>query len=281
LTVIGGATLLWVPGCVSPGPPDMPPAPDEQKGPTFFTDVERQTLAVLADYVLPPDDVPGGAALGAVAYIEQLLTGLETDPPRLYAGGPFSDRNPVPLLDGRPSNVKPENDFSSFLPLTREQKLFWQLQLYGSDSVPGGGPNDAAFGKTVGWRDLCRQGLSRALQLAGQPLSLMDQDTLTEVWQKLPPDFVWFVTERVVEAAFGAPEYGGNKDLAGWKMIHFEGDTLPYGYANYDETTGAYVERPDAPVSTRNPGADLDPIDNDTDLLLKVAVSYLGGRTAP
>src|SRR5205085_6189845 len=56
-------------GCssgVSPEPPG-----------SFFTLAERQALSALADAVLPPDDTPGGAALGAVAYIEGLVLCLE------------------------------------------------------------------------------------------------------------------------------------------------------------------------------------------------------------
>ena len=63
---------------------------------------------------------------------EQLLTAFDSDPPRPFAAGPFSDRNPIPTDDGLPSQVQPENGFLSFLPLTRTQELAWRLEIYGS-----------------------------------------------------------------------------------------------------------------------------------------------------
>ncbi len=280
LTVLGGATLLWAPGCQD-APGTEPNLVDPVPVPRFLTELERQDLAVLADYVLPPDDQPGGAALGAVEYVEALLTALEYDPPRLLADGPFSDRNPIPLPDGSPSNVYPENSFAHFLPLTREQLVSWRLLLYGSAGVPGGGPNDGLLGPVLGFRDLCRQGLAEAQKLAGRPLAKLDGGEVDDVWRKLRRDFVSFVTQWVIEAAFGAPEYGGNRDLAGWKMIHVEGDVLPQGYSSYNEQTGRYEERPDLPISTKDRRPDPDPMDAETILHLEFVVAALGGRVAP
>ena len=31
---------------------------------------------------------------------------------------------------------------------------------------------------------------------------------------------------------YGAPEYGGNRDLVGWRYIDFEGDVQPRGYTD-------------------------------------------------
>jgi gluconate 2-dehydrogenase gamma chain len=39
------------------------------------------------------------------------------------------------------------------------------------------------------------------------------------------------------EGAYGAPEYGGNRDLAGWQAIGFPGDVQPRGYAD-EEVSG-------------------------------------------
>lgn len=277
LTVLGGTTVLLLPGCQDAAMSDVEPVPR----PRFFTDAERSDLSVLADYVLPPDDVPGASALGAVDYIETLLTAFEYSPPRIFAAGPFSDRNPIPLPDGTPSTVYPENGFQQFLPLTREQEIGWRLQLYGSAGVPGGGPNDAALGPVVGWRDHFRKGLAQAAALAAGPLTALRATSLDTLWESLDRYFISILVSLVMESTYGAPEYGGNRNLAGWQMIHFVGDTLPLGFAPYDETTGSYRERPDAPVSTKSPSPDPDPIDADTDADLRLIVSLLGGRVAP
>ena len=74
-------------------------------GPRFLTDAERRVLSACADAVFPPDDAgPGGAELGAVEFIENLLTAFEHDPPHIHAAGPFSGHNPFPADDGSASD---------------------------------------------------------------------------------------------------------------------------------------------------------------------------------
>ena len=38
--------------------------------------------------------------------------------------------------------------------------------------------------------------------------------------------------QHVVEGAYAAPEYLGNRDLAGWTAIEFPGDVQPRGYTD-------------------------------------------------
>src|SRR4051812_9452030 len=102
-------TLLGLPAAcgVSAADPSAeatnPGAIDQLLGPVFFTPQERLYVAALANQVLPPDDTPGAAELGAVRYLERLLTALERGSEAVWAGGPFSDRNPLPGPDGAPS----------------------------------------------------------------------------------------------------------------------------------------------------------------------------------
>ena len=39
----------------------------------MLTETQRATLAAFADVILPPDDAPGAAEAGAVAFVEDLL----------------------------------------------------------------------------------------------------------------------------------------------------------------------------------------------------------------
>ena len=39
----------------------------------MLTETQRATLAAFADVIVPPDDAPGGAEAGAVAFVEDLL----------------------------------------------------------------------------------------------------------------------------------------------------------------------------------------------------------------
>lgn len=264
LVVIGSAAVVWTPGCDS--------------GPRFFTDPERQTLAALADYVLPPDDAPGGAAIGVVPYVEALLTALESDPPRLYAAGPMSNRNPTPRPDGTPSDVYPKNAFQDFLPLTREQELAWRLLLYGSAGVPGGGPNDAVLGPTVGLRSLFRSSLQQVLDLAQVAPDHLDFDAIDAVWGRLPGEFRAQLAQLCVQAVVCLPEYGGNIDQKGWRLIHYLGDSAPLGFTPFDETAGVYRTRPGEPFSERDTRPDPDPLDTETLRELEIIIRAAGGR---
>lgn len=247
--------------------------------PRFLSEEERRALGVLADYVLPPDEAgPGGQGVGAVEFIEQLLTAMEHEPPRIFAGGPFSGRQPYPSPQGLPSESFPENQFKNFLPLTRVQRFAWRLRLYGSAGMPGGGPNDAVLSPVVGLRDLIRQGLAQAMQASSAPLETLDEADLEAVFGGLPQAFTEQLTELVLQATLSNPEYGGNRDLSGWRMVHFEGDILPLGYSAYDPVTGAYRDRPGAPVTAAAPYPDPAPMDAEVLGVLNAAVAVLGGK---
>src|SRR5437867_12109113 len=80
----------------------------------FLTRHEFATLQALCDRIIPPDTDPGAAALGAAVYIGRLLTAFDRRArvPLIFAGGPFSNRNPFPDNDtGQPSRKRPKNAF--------------------------------------------------------------------------------------------------------------------------------------------------------------------------
>ncbi len=245
---------------------------------SFFTAEEARALGALADQMIPPDDTPGGAALGAVAYLDGLLSAFDSDPPRLYPRGPFSGRYPFPAADGGPSTRFPENGFRTFMPLNRVQALGWRLRLWGSAATPGGGPNDGVLGPVVGLRDRIRDGLHQLMQAAPSPLETLDPEVLNTLFRTAPQDFRNALVDLMLEGVLGAPEYGGNRDLGGWRLVHFEGDTLPLGFSGYDPGLGAYRDRPEAPLTGPNPGPDPDALSDDTRELIMLVVTALGGR---
>ncbi|MGZ5153518.1 MAG: hypothetical protein ACXWC5_26145 [Burkholderiales bacterium] len=250
-----------------------------RSGPPFFTDEERTLLRALADYVIAPDRSPGAADLGAVDYIENLLTALEVNPPLIFAGGPYSGRKPFADMMGKPSGNAPQNDAAHFLPLSRYQWLAWKLRIYGSAAVSGGGPNDAVTGPVKGWRDLYRDGLAQLRQLIATAGSThVDMQSVDGAWGQLPAELRDTVVQHVLEAMLAFPEYGGNRDLAGWRLIHIEGDVQPLGYSPFDYSSNTYASRSQFPVSGPEPGPDPDPMDDDTRSLLEAAVSVLGGK---
>ena len=64
---------------------------------------------------------------------------------------------------------------------------------------------------------------------------------------------------------------------SGWKTIHYEGDVQPFGFTQFDSIAGTYRERAGSPTSGPNPGADPDPLDDDTRDLIRTAIAFLGG----
>ncbi len=239
----------------------------------FFTKQERTTLEALVDRILPPDDgQPGGTALGAARYIETFLTALDgKKKPRLYAGGPFSGRNPYPdPKTGQPGRKRPKNAFKRFISPTRLQELFWRGELFGTAGIPELAALDAQLGGAkVGLRTVYQMGLAKVDDVARMvkggafaSLSTADQDAVLAMLDAgaFAPDprrgkhtFIELLIQHTLEGAFSPPEYGGNTGLQGWKLCGLEGDSQPLGYSIYSATLDTYVERSDHPMSTANP----------------------------
>lgn len=237
----------------------------------FLTDAERETLAALCDRILPPDEDPGAGALGAVDYVERLLTAFEAGIPRIYARGPFSGRNPWPDgARGGPSASFPPNDFGHYLPLSRLQELFWRAEIHGAEAAGLPAHLTAQRGGTLrGLRTVYREGLARVNELSreifGLDFAALDTDQQDEMLPRFDvagafgPDpvrgqtFFDLVLRHTLEGCFAAPEYGGNAGAAGWRLLGLEGDSQPLGYAIHVPATDSYVERPELPLSTPNP----------------------------
>ena len=245
----------------------------------FFTKSERRTLKALVDTIIPPDDAPGAAQLGVVRYIEGLLTMFDDRHPRIYAGGPFSNRNPfIDFETGTPGKKRPKNAFKKFVPPNRLQELYWRWQIVGTAMLDADQralvePLDAQLGGTplVGLRDLYQDGLAQldTSSRESQGAAFVDLDdaaraqVATTARIGFPADprrgrnFIELVIQHTVEALFAAPEYGGNRKGGGWALTGIEGDSQPLGYALYSREDDAYHERADHPLSTPN----LDEID--------------------
>jgi hypothetical protein len=236
--------------------------------PSFLTAEERATLAAVCDRILPPDQDPGATDLGAVSYVDRLLSAFDgTDTPMVYAGGPYSDRQPFPDPDGNPSRRFSANDLAQFIPLTRLQELRWRAELFGTAAVPGADVNDALLGPMRGLRDLYREGLARiesaALEQMQRPftaLSEAEQDAVLDIVEPQFPvearrgaTFFDLLIQHTLEGCFALPEYGGNRDGLGWSMVALEGDVHPLGFSVFAAALDDYVERAAHPVSTPNP----------------------------
>jgi len=239
LKVLGSVPLVAVLGCDD----DTEVVPAGK----LFNSQNRIVLAGLADVIIPDEpDSPGGAKLGAVPYIERLLTAFEVDPPAIFADGPYSGRTPFP--DG----TVPPNDFARFVPLDRVQEAAWRKRI---DNL----------------RTLFKTGLDTI------PIDTKKED-YPEIFRGLDGELQDAIIDFVSQAAFGVPEYGGNPNGAGWKLSRFEGDSQPLGYTIYDATIGGYRERVDHPMSQPDTQPDPAPMDADTIALLAEVVKFTGGK---
>ncbi len=180
--------------------------------PRFLSEHEYACVAAIADLVIAPlGDHPGGRALGVADYVDNLLGAFTVDPPLIFAGGPFSGR------------AGGEASFGEFLPLSRHEELAWRTRIEGSQ----GRPEREFNGPVRGYQETYRDGI------AALGPDFLDCDTDEQLGRlKEQREFRTLFYVHACEGAYGAPEYGGNRDLAGWHAIEFPGDVQPRGYTD-------------------------------------------------
>jgi hypothetical protein len=202
----------------------------------FLTAHELDTLRAVSGRFLPgpPDDPdPGAVEAGAAEAVDLYLAAFAVDLPLIHAGGPFSNRAGAA-----------HDDFADFVPLDRLAELSWRIRLEGSQ----GKPEREFAGPVIGLQEVYRAGLAHLDQRAGgnfaglpgaaQELILRDQtDSAVQ-------DFVGAALPDVLNATYGPPEYGGNRNLVGWTVNHWPGDTQPRGF------TPDQVSNPDPQPTT-------------------------------
>lgn len=179
--------------------------------PVFLTPHEYACLAAVCARLIPSDAGPGATEAGVVDYIDALLGAFAFDPPRIWAAGPYSGRHGG------------DAGFSEFLPLSPLEELAWRIRIEGTQGLP-----DRQFnGPVVGLQERYRAGLA-ALGADFVTITPAEQDDRLGQDE----DFTTLVYEHACEGMYGPPEYGGNRDLVGWRAISFEGDIQPRGYTD-------------------------------------------------
>jgi hypothetical protein len=183
----------------------------------YLSPADARILAVAVDRLIPPSGPhPGAAALGAVDYIDGLLGAFLLDPPRIFAGGPFSGRRGG------------EASFAQFLRLRPLEELAWRTRIEGSQ----GRPEREFNGPVRGWQELYREGID-ALGDDFEQVDGAEQDGRLAAAR----EFRALLYGHANEACYGAPEYGGNREGRGWAAIGFPGDAQPRGYTD-EEVSG-------------------------------------------
>lgn len=201
--------LPWRPNAADP-PTLVRPGPW-----TYFTPEEGAAVEALVDRLIPPDPVtPGGKDAGCAVFIDRQLAGPYGRSEALYMVPPFANGTP---------QQGPQ------LPLTPAQR--YRKALASLDAH-------------------CRAAY------AGKPVSQIpdaEKDALLTAMQKGQlqfPDvnatgFFDLLLQNTKEGFFADPLYGGNRDMAAWRMIGFPGTRY-----DYRDWVGRHNERyPLPPIS--------------------------------
>ncbi len=230
-------------------------------------------------------DVNGDGTVDATDVDEAAVAVYAARP--IFAGGPFSGRQPQPHfptgtapcaqchgvlpqgnggaagVGGLAGSVEnyPPNAFEEFLQPNRIKTMSWKIRILGAAAVPEAAANPLAMEMLeTGQRQKYRAGLAQIESISqtkfGASFAKLTEGQQTTVFNEADPAFALLLTYHTVEGLLCAPEYGGNHDRLGWKLVGFDGDSQPLGYTIYDSATGQYRERDDKPNSKPDPDED-------------------------
>ena len=208
---VASAAVLGAEGCTS----------SASSGRTlrFFTAdqaavVEAATARIAPGPADDPDEAghPGAREADVTGYIDSMLGALgslDDAAPLVFAGGPWSNRH-----------TSGPDLMAHFLPLDPVARIAWRRRL-------------------TGWQQQYREGIATLDKLAGGDFTKASHAGQDKVLASSPAgSFTSLLFEHTIEGLYAAPEYGGNRDLVGWKDIAFPGDIQPRGYTP-DEVTGS------------------------------------------
>ena len=177
----------------------------------YFDEQAYAVIEAACARLIPTDEDPGAKEARVVDYIDGLLGAFASDPPLIWAGGPFSGR-----FGGKPG-------FATFHRLTPNEELAWRTRVEGSRGIP----ERERLGPVKGLQEHYAEGLA-ALGEDFCELTGEEQD------ERLRQNkaFTALLLDHACEGMYGAPEYGGNRDLVGWRYIDYPGDVQPRGYTD-------------------------------------------------
>lgn len=278
LVAAGGAvvTVPWLPGCSDRSSGAAPAA-------RFFSGEERAVIEQLAAAIVPEDATVGALGTGAVEYIDRYLAAFAADVPTLYRSGPFSGRTPYPdPVSGGPSDDFPEDAFLEILPPTRMQELSFRIELFGSASVPNGDINDPIVPASPGLHALYRDAIGSlnafAAARGATDFTALDDDGKLAAFAAVDPVFRDAFLQNLAEGMFCAPEYGGNRDGAGWRDFTYDGDSQPLGHTFYDAASDTLRDRPDQPNQTLDPSRPNDGLEPTVESFITAVALSQGGK---
>jgi gluconate 2-dehydrogenase gamma chain len=178
-----------------------PPAPDPAQDnyrPGYFTAEEWAFVNAACDRLVPKDEHgPGAVELGVPQYIDRQMQTPYADGAIWYMQGPFVE-------------AKPEFGYQNRL-TPKEQ---YRLGIRAIDAHCR-----SAFGKAFAQLTPAQQ---------DETLKKIESGDIKSDDAPIRTFFSSFLLRNTMEGYFGDPMYGGNKDMAAWKMIGYPGVRADY-----------------------------------------------------
>ena len=191
-TITGG--MPWTEGAA-----DSPPAVAGGSGYVFFTAAEGAFVEAAVDRLIPPDPVgPGGVEAGVPTFIDRQLAGPYGRGDHYFLGGPWPAGTPE---QGYQSRYSPAQLYRAAVPAI---DTYVAVKTKASTFV----------GLVAADRDAVLKALESGDAQLGNGVSAKT--------------FFAMLLQNTKEGYFSDPVYGGNKDMAAWKMIGFPGARYDY-----------------------------------------------------
>jgi gluconate 2-dehydrogenase gamma chain len=179
-----------------PAPPAAAAAPDPEPLLTL-TATEHAFFVAAADAIIPADELsPSGSQYGVATFIDRQLAGAYGSGARLYRDGPFPKGKPEL---GYQLPLTPREFFRAGIAAAND----WTRKTYGKD-----------------FDRLSHQDRDAALKTMDEGKAPFPGFTSSMFFNAL--------LQITMEGFFADPIYGGNRDMASWKMIGYPG--LPATY---------------------------------------------------
>jgi gluconate 2-dehydrogenase gamma chain len=193
-------------------PASVPSASADAEPPLTLTATEHAFMVAAVDTLIPADELsPSGSACGVATFIDRQLAGAYGTGARLYRQGPFPKAKPEL---GYQLALNPREFFRAGIECAND----WTRQTYGKEFDRLSEPEREAALKAMEADKAQFPGFS----------SRMFFEALLQI---------------AMEGFFADPIYGGNRDMAGWKMVGYPG--LPATYR--EEITKYFGKKYDKP----------------------------------
>ncbi|GAA3399962.1 gluconate 2-dehydrogenase subunit 3 family protein [Paenibacillus hodogayensis] len=203
---IGGAVVTGViAGCTkdsnkgtTPAPAETKPAADYNEAPMFFNQSQLQITEAAVERIFPKDDNgPGAAELAVAFYIDHQLAGQFGSNVREYRIGPFGHAEAT------------QGDYAS---IQRHELFTMGLQALDDEANKKYNKGFIDVGDTE--KDAI--------------LTAMQKGEIQVVTGVTGRTFFNLLRSMTMEGVYCDPVYGGNKNMAGWKMKKYPGNQMSY-----------------------------------------------------